>query len=249
MATACIGDFLKNRVAEVVHSVCEQLLKMASIVENFETKVYGPVVIKFLKSDFVLGDAGQRADFVAFLRDLFTRHHSSLVLTASDIELHVILREYARPVYPMLFSDPVSLQACNLEDELSWWLSTGNPSYVTEYQAAVSAAHTGDAARAQLPVHLFRQVAGFDAGRGFVLPHIPRLVAELTHPSALRQSTRPIRRIQARPAPVAGRLVRAQGNPPGGARVHPAVEILREGTRGRELALVRVRKPPCSAPV
>jgi hypothetical protein len=183
---ACIGEFLRNKVADVFRAALQEFLKMAPVVEDYEHTLYENVIVKYLKSDFLTAEGSRRSDFVSFLYDLLTTHRPSLALTATDPELHVIIRENARYVYPLLFSEEDSVRVGILQDEIAWWLETGNAQYVGDYQEVVNSVHAGKAPSAHLPPHLFGQIGRLEVARETAQPFIPRLISDLGSPATQR---------------------------------------------------------------
>jgi hypothetical protein len=177
-AALYIGSFLNSRHEEVFRLSLQGFLGLASVVTNFAQSLYALVIAKFIHNDLAGLDDGRRAPFVDFLAELLLKHKQSLILTAQDPDIHPIIREHARPVYPLLFSHLERFTPECIADEISWWMTTGNTAYVGTYQVAVNAVINGG--RKPVLVHLFGQLAKSAAGREAAAPHIQGLLAELS---------------------------------------------------------------------
>jgi hypothetical protein len=171
---ACLCGLLRFASPEVFVEVMSQIRRMQQVVENFDTAVFAPVISNYINADFPGVGNPRRELFISLLSDILTTHRPSLALAAADPHVHVFLRQNCRPLQGLLFGHPTSVTRGFLDEEITWWMETGNTQYVSDFQAAVNAVHGG--ATARFPPHLFGQVAKNEEGRVAAKPFIPQLV-------------------------------------------------------------------------
>jgi hypothetical protein len=120
---------------------------------------------------------------MALVHELLIENNECLTMTASDSELHSIIRESDRSLYSLLFSKGEAFSTGNLTGEVEWWMECGNCLYVRDFQLALESVHNSSVPAGRVPPHLFGQLAKLPQGQSQVIPLLPKLMANLSSSS------------------------------------------------------------------
>ena len=135
-----------------------------------------------------------------FFAELVTVDDAALDLIASErASQHIddILRKHARFVVAILMSNEKMLDRPWIEEEIKWWMSTGNREYVRMYDTAVECSFAGTldvsttkqpaivnyGGTTTIPPHLFSKMSATKKGMEKLVPLIPQLLDTLTSES------------------------------------------------------------------
>jgi hypothetical protein len=173
-----LESFLSTADDTIFEITIGHLRKMTVTAKNFQSFVYRPVLVPFLKNSFPKEEP-RLTLLLNLVYEILLINDGCLAITAADGDLHRVLSSVSRSIYSLLFAKVEAHSVGKVEDELKWWLDQGNRSYVGLFESAVNQ-FSGPAILGQrVPPHLFGQLARLPEGRSLVFPHVPGLIEKL----------------------------------------------------------------------
>ncbi|KAH0794414.1 hypothetical protein GPJ56_001707 [Histomonas meleagridis] len=195
LVTPMYLNFLASENNEVHLVAIEELRKKRLITPNFQINGFCGILIPHIK-ELAANHINDRLQIAMnFFGEIVSSDEHSLLTISNDKQLHEVLCNNSRFIYSLLLSKEEALQCCpSIDNEIKWWMDTGNLMYLQVYDKAVKYTFSGDLSvtntkqsaifnfggYTKVPPHLFQQLSHVEVGRQKLEKTIPTLLKKIT---------------------------------------------------------------------
>ncbi|KAH0790274.1 putative cytosolic regulator pianissimo [Histomonas meleagridis] len=201
LAIPVFWTFLSSPSNEIHKIAIEELRRKRQTTPNFLLSGFRGLLMPHIKELTVNNALDKLPLAINLLGEIITTDDQALLTIATDKQMHDVLRQHSHIMYSLLLSKKVAFSIYPIDDEIHWWMETGNVKYLEVYDRAVECTFEGNLSVSfthqpsiidvngctKAPPHIFGQVSQTSTGIEKLTPKIPILLERIKSKSLKQQ--------------------------------------------------------------